>query len=83
MRPPGWIDRGVRKPTSISATIVLFDGRRLPILITNVSKEGCRVECEEMLPIGVTVQLEIDGVVTNADVRWALPGCGGLRLHET
>jgi hypothetical protein len=57
MRMLGWIDRDDREPASFPGIVVLADGRRLPVTITNVSSGGREVECEDPLPIGAKVHL--------------------------
>ena len=80
-RLPGWIDRDSREPTSFPGIVVLAEGQRLPVTMTNISAEGCQVECIEALPIGQTVQLELAGdIKAEASVRWAILGRAGLRF---
>ena len=82
-RLPGWIDRENRQATSYPAIVTLADGRRLAVTITNISHQGCQVECTETLPIGQAVGIELAGGI-NADgsVRWAVPGSAGLRFFS-
>ena len=80
MRVPGWIDRDDREPTLTPAFVVLPDGNKLPVTITNMSTDGCQVQCDQLLPIGETVELEADDRRVAAHVRWSLPGSAGLRL---
>jgi hypothetical protein len=82
MRQPGWNDRDGRDPASLPGVIILSDGVRLPVIISNVSKSGCRVECQDMLPIGARVRLEVGNRLLEAEVRWALEGSAGLRMTE-
>jgi hypothetical protein len=77
----GWIDRADRQNASYPAILVLAEGKRLPVTITNISKDGCQVECLETLPIGQSVRIELAGnIETDACVRWALLGRAGLRF---
>lgn len=82
MRLPGWIDRDDREPVSFTGAVVLPDGTAIPVIVTDVSSAGCRVQCDATLPIAKTVRLEVGGRSVDADVRWALPGMAGLRLKE-
>jgi hypothetical protein len=82
MRLPGWIEREEREPVSIGASIVLPDGRSVPVMIRDVSANGCCVECDEMLPIAQTIQLDLGDDTVEAEVRWALSGAAGLRLRN-
>jgi hypothetical protein len=80
MRVPGWVEREQREPVSFGASIVLPDGRSVPVMIRDVSANGCCVECEEALPIAQTVHLDLGDDSVEAEVRWALPGAAGLQL---
>ena len=80
MRLPGWIDRDDREPTSRQAAVILSDGARVPVTITNASDQGCEVECADTLPIGAAVQLEVGGAQLAGKVRWCIDGKAGLQL---
>ena len=80
MRVPGWVEREERKPVSFGASIVLPDGRSVPVTIRDVSPNGCCVECDEALPTAQTVRLDVGDDSIEAEVRWALPGAAGLQL---
>lgn len=80
MRMPGWIGRREREPVMLPGSVVLCTGRSIAVTMVDMSPEGCRVECDETLPIAATVRLEVGGVIANAHVRWALPGAAGLQL---
>lgn len=80
-RMPGCIDRPYREPVSFSGSIVLPNARELDVMITNVSDQGCQVTCEERLPIGKLVRLQLEGHDgVDAMVRWALTGAAGLQF---
>ena len=81
-RMPGWIGRRDRDPVAITGAIVLPDGRSIPVTVLDLSPEGCRVQCEETLPIAASVIIELGGTSTSAHVRWALGGEAGLQLVE-
>ncbi len=78
---PSWIDRDDRKPASIAGFLTVTDGRKIPVTITNLSSVGCRVECDETLPIAQTVRLNVRDKSVDCHVRWALPGVAGLRFQ--
>jgi len=82
MHAHGWIDRAEREPSCFPSILVLSDGRRFPITITNVSECGCQVSCAETLPIGAMVDLKIGEKLIPADVRWSIDGKAGLRLRQ-
>lgn len=78
-----WIPRGHRDPVSLSGFAVLSDGREIAVHLTDLSKEGCRVDSDEPLRIGESLRLNVEhfeGVA--ASVRWSLFGTAGLRFDE-
>lgn len=80
-RLPGWTDRDGRQPTSFPAIVVLPDGTRWTVIITNISSEGCQLETPEPLPIGKTVRIELAGDISaDANVRWSIDRRAGLRF---
>ena len=80
-RLPGWISRADRDPVSLSGNAVLADGREVRISVTDLSRDGCRVECDETLKIGETIRLNVDAVDNVAAVvRWELCGTAGVRF---
>jgi hypothetical protein len=82
MRQPGWIERVARQVACFPSILVLPDGSRFPVTITNVSEGGCQIACDETLPIGASVALKIAGKQIDAEVRWSIDGKAGLRLRE-
>lgn len=82
MRVPSWIEREEREPVSLGATLVLPDGRSVPVTIRDVSANGCCVEAEEVLPVLQVVRLDLGSKSVEAEVRWALAGAAGLRLRD-
>jgi hypothetical protein len=74
-----WVDRPDRDPVCVEASLALA-GRQLPVVITNVSDDGCQIACEETLPIGATVSLRIELVSVQATVRWSFADKAGLRF---
>ena len=81
-RMPGWIGRRDREAVAIAGSVVLPGGRALPVTIRDLSPEGCRVECDETLPIAATVVLDFGGSTAEARVRWALGREAGLKLVD-
>ena len=80
MRVPGWVEREEREPVSLGASLVLADGRSVPVVIRDISANGCCVECDEALPIAQTVRLDLGGDSIEAEIRWALTGAAGLQI---
>ena len=83
MRVPGWVEREEREPVSFGATLVLPDGRSVPVVIRDISANGCCVECDEALPIAQTVRLDLGGDSIEAEIRWALTGAAGLQITSS
>ena len=74
-----WTERPDRDPISVAGSI-LIGGRNLVVILINVSRDGCQIECEEPLPIGVTVRLKVGAVSIAAVIRWSTFGKAGLRF---
>lgn len=80
-RFPGWIKRTDRDAAYVSASIRLRDGRKIAVVITDISSDGCKVSCRRILPIGEVVELAISGRASfQASVRWWVPGNAALHL---
>ena len=80
-RQPGWIARADREDVLLSGTAELADGRRIPVEVTNLSKDGCSLRCDELIGIGELVRLNVpplDGVA--GTIRWSLFGSAGVRF---
>lgn len=81
MRLPGWLSRFDRDRVTLHGIAELPDGRVIPAQLTNLSKEGCRLETDETLKIGgrVKVTMEMFDQV-GGTVRWSLLGKSGVRF---
>jgi len=79
-RKPGSISRQDREPVNLRGRLVLAGGRSVGVEVLDMSPEGCRVTCEEVLPIGVSASLYLGDGVATAQVRWAVGRAAGLRL---
>lgn len=77
-----WNNREVRKPTFLVARVVLSNRLDVPVIITDISGVGCRVECNATLPIADIVTLLIGNDALCASVFWALPSLAGLRVND-
>ena len=83
MREPGQIKRAPRVDTRFKATLIDSDGGKHLVLVTDISREGCRLEAEEVLKIGETVQLEVPKYgLYPAQIRWALGNEAGAVFLE-
>lgn len=73
MREPGHIKRSPRVDTRFNATLTDSDGGKHVVVVTDISREGCRLETSELLKIGEQVQIEVPKYGTYpAQIRWAL-----------
>ena len=73
MREPGHIKRSPRVDTRFDATLIDSDGGKHNVVVTDISREGCRLETEELLKIGESVQIEVPKYgLYPAQIRWAL-----------
>ena len=82
-RMPGWTDRDEREAASFAGALLLSTGERIPVMITDISNDGCQVESDERIPIGDIVTLELPGEMsTEASVRWAVSGRAGLQFRH-
>lgn len=83
MREPGYIKRAARIDTSIDATVTDSDGARIPVVVIDISSEGCRMETDGSLKIGETVQLHVGRYgAFPAQIRWALGNEAGAVFLE-
>jgi hypothetical protein len=85
-RVDGWMKRNDRQPVDLPAVVFRGDGTRLEVRLSNMSFEGCQLECDETLQIGELIKVALPGLgEIGAQVRWALPGRAGacFLLDET
>ena len=82
MRQPGEIKRGPRVATDLKATLLRPDGSDIPVVITDISKDGFKLSSDTQLMIGERVDLRMPktGDVP-VQIRWAVGGeAGGVFL---
>lgn len=82
MRQPGEIKRGPRVSTDLKAILLRPDGMEIPVIITDISKDGFKLSSEIQLMIGERVDLCMPktGDVP-VQIRWALGAeAGGVFL---
>lgn len=83
MREPGQIKRSPRVDTRFEATLIDSDGGKHRVLVTDISREGFRLESDGSLKIGERVQLEVPKYGTYpAQIRWALGNEAGAVFLE-
>ena len=83
MREPGFIKRAPRVNTNFKTSLTDSDGGKISVVVTDLSREGCRLETDGSLKIGEQIQLEVPkyGNFT-AQVRWALGNEAGAIFLE-
>ena len=75
----GWVEREERTPVHLPGLLHLSDGRKVGVVVTDMSARGCKVSAHHVLPIGGIVQLVVPGRdMTPASVRWSVLGKSGL-----
>lgn len=82
MREPGQIKRGPRVATDLKAMLLRPDGAEIPVIITDISKDGFKLSSDTQLLIGERVDLCMPktGDVP-VQIRWALGSeAGGVFL---
>jgi hypothetical protein len=80
-RQPGWTARADRKDVLLKGTALLADGRQIPVVVRDLSRDGCGVCSDEALGIGDVIELNVaplDGAV--GTIRWSLFGSAGVRF---
>ena len=80
-RMHGWVSRKDRYPVEIEAEVQRDDGSRQQVKVSDITEEGCRIECDCDFLIGEHVQITIPRMTPiRAQVRWSLPGNAGARF---
>ena len=73
MREPGYIKRSPRVTTNYRTSVTDSDGTIVPVVVVDISKEGCRLETDGSLQIGEHVEISVGRLGTYpAQIRWAL-----------
>jgi hypothetical protein len=81
MREPGWTPRNDRRTVDLAAFVHRGEGQPLPVLVTDLTEQGCRISTDETLLIGEQIRLEIPRLgYLNAQIRWAIDGEAGARF---
>ena len=81
MRQPGWTPRNDRRPVDLAAFVHREEGVRVPVIVTDLTEQGCRISADETLRIGELIKLEIPHLgFLSAQIRWALDGQAGARF---
>jgi hypothetical protein len=78
-RTVGWVKRADRTPVHLTGLLHLSDGRKIGVVVTDLSAQGCKVSAHYLLPIGAIVQLLVPGRdMMPASIRWSMLGKAGL-----
>ena len=71
MREPGDIYRAPRVATTYEAELTDADGGTIPVIVTDISREGCRLETDGSLEVGEKVTIKVDRYGSYAaQIRW-------------
>ena len=83
MREPGWTPRNDRRAVDLAAIVHRGEGAPLPVILTDLTEQGCRISSGETLLIGEQIKLEIPHLgFLAAQVRWSLDGEAGARFSQ-
>jgi hypothetical protein len=83
MREPGFIKRAPRVDTNFEASLTDSDGGKIAVVVTDISREGCRLEADGSLKIGEHIQIEVPKYGTfPAQIRWAVGNEAGAVFLE-
>ena len=70
---PNYVQRPPRWSITADTTVIDGCGRSLDTRIWDISKGGFMAECEEKLPLGAVITVDLPGKgEVRAEVRWAL-----------
>ena len=71
MRESGVIHRAPRVATKYQAALTDADGGTIPVIVTDISREGCRLETDGSLEVGEKVEIIVDKYGSYAaQIRW-------------
>jgi len=57
------------------------EGAPLPVIVTDLTEQGCRISTDETLLIGEEIRLEIPRLgFLPAQIRWSFAGQAGARF---
>jgi hypothetical protein len=80
-RMHGWIGRKDRLPVGIDAVVHRADGSTVPVKVTDLTDQGCRIETGEMFAIAERFHIAVPRLgLVEAQVRWAIDGSAGTRF---
>ena len=81
MREPRLVNRAPRIDTRHEGSLIDSDGRKVAVVVTDISRSGCRLETDGTLRIGEKVEIEVSRYGTYpAQIRWALGNEAGAEF---
>lgn len=79
--PATHVPRAPRAPCNVEVVLTDENGREMLGRLGNVSEGGFMAECEEKLPIGAIIALNLPGRgPVRGEIRWALGWKFGARI---
>lgn len=77
------VSRELRRHVNLDAVACREDGQCFPILLTDISRDGCQFKTDIRFETGdhITVRHEVLGDLA-AEVRWACAGRVGALFHR-
>ena len=83
MREPGIIQRAPRVATKYDAALTDADGGKIEVVVTDISREGCRLETDGSLEVGEKVEIKVDRYGSfAAQVQWIAGRQAGVRFLD-
>ena len=83
MREPGVIQRAPRVATHYDAALTDADGGKIDVIVTDISREGCRLETDGSLEIGEQVEIKVERYGSfAAQIRWIAGKQAGARFLD-
>ena len=83
MRESGVIQRAPRVATHYGAALTDADGGRIEVVVTDISREGCRLETDGSLEIGEQVEIKVERYGSfAAQIRWIAGKQAGARFLD-
>ena len=83
MRESGVIQRAPRVSTHYGAALTDADGGTIDVIVTDISREGCRLETDGSLEIGEQVEIKVERYGSfAAQIRWIAGKQAGARFLD-
>ena len=83
MRESGVIQRAPRVATYYGAALTDADGGLIAVVVTDISREGCRLETDGSLEIGEQVEIKVERYGSfAAQIRWIAGKQAGARFLD-